>query len=104
MRKAELLSELNAHLARQFASGKKVVRVINLVGISAGHPEPVFDVVRGLLLTERLQVKAQSRTLRQLLHLRCVQCRIEFRLTGENDAQNLILCVLHTGQQAAFPD
>jgi hypothetical protein len=65
-----------------------------------GHGQPVGDVLRGLGLAQRVEVKARDHALRQLLQLRAGQHRAQLGLADQHDLQQLALAGFQVGQQA----
>src|SRR5213594_3782477 len=65
-----------------------------------GGPQTMFDIAERLPLGQRAQVTADADPLRELAQLRPRQLRLELRLAGEDDLQELPVRGLERGQNA----
>jgi len=66
----------------------------------ASHRQPVLDVVRRLLLGQRVEVEARHHPLRELLQFGLEQHVAQLGLADQDDLQQLALVGLQVGQQA----
>ena len=87
------------HAVRELVDAAQRAGVEGQRALEPGHGETVRDVLRRLLLRQRVEVVARDHALRQLLQLGPRQHAAQLRLPDQHDLQQLALAGLEVGQQ-----
>jgi hypothetical protein len=88
------------HAARQAVDALERGRLKGQRPGVPGHGQPVLDVLDGLGLAQRVQMKAGNHALGQLLQLGARQHAAQLGLADQHDLQQLALAGFQVGQQA----
>ena len=88
------------HAARQLVDAFQCLGVERWRAAVPGHGQAVLNVLQGLGLTQRVEVKTRDHALGQLLQLRAGQHRAQFGLADQHDLQQLAFAGFEVGQQA----